>query len=55
MRVVLFCSIFKVRRLADLFDRPVSYESSAIQETRIEPILDRLADFDFFEIGMLGI
>ena len=32
-----------------------SAESSAIQEARIEPILDRLADFDLFEIGMLGI
>ena len=32
-----------------------STESSAIQQARIEPILDRLADFDSFEIGMLGI
>ena len=30
-------------------------EASAIQQTRIEPIVDRLADLDFFEIGMLGI
>ena len=35
--------------------RPTSTESSAIQQAGIEPIVDRLADFDFFEIGMLGI
>ena len=35
--------------------RPLSYESSPIQEARIKPILDRLADFDLFEIGMFGI
>jgi len=32
-----------------------SIEALAIQEARIESKLDRLADFDFFEIGMLGI
>jgi hypothetical protein len=32
-----------------------STEASAIQQTGIEPIVDRLADLDFFEIGMLGI
>jgi len=30
-------------------------ESSAIQQTRIEPIIDGLAYLDFFEIRMLGI
>jgi hypothetical protein len=30
-------------------------EVSAIQQTGIEPIVDRLTDLDFFEIGMLGI
>jgi hypothetical protein len=30
-------------------------EASAIQQTGIEPIVDRLADLDFFEIGMLGV
>ena len=35
--------------------RPLSYESLPIQEARIKPILDRLADFDLFEIGMFGI
>jgi hypothetical protein len=33
----------------------MSLESSAIQQARIEPVLNRLADFDFFEIGMPGI
>jgi hypothetical protein len=32
-----------------------STEVSAIQQTGIEPIVDRLADLDFFEIGMLGV
>jgi hypothetical protein len=32
-----------------------STEASAIQQAGIEPIVDRLADLDFFEIGMLGI
>jgi hypothetical protein len=32
-----------------------STETSAIQQARIESKLDRLADLDFFEIGMLGI
>jgi hypothetical protein len=30
-------------------------ESSAMQQARIEPVLDRPADFDLFEIGMLWI
>src|SRR5262249_26095659 len=30
-------------------------ESSAIQQARIEPVFDWLADLDFFEIAMLGI
>jgi hypothetical protein len=30
-------------------------EASPIQQTRIEPIVDRMADLDFFEIRMLGI
>ena len=32
-----------------------STETSVIQQAGIEPIVDRLADLDFFEIGMLGI
>jgi hypothetical protein len=32
-----------------------SIGASAIQQARIEPKVDRLADFDLFEIGMLGI
>src|SRR5262245_18037320 len=35
--------------------RRCSTESSATQQARIEPILSRLANFDFFEIGMLRI
>jgi hypothetical protein len=34
----------------------IRWESlSAIQQTGIEPIVDRLADLDFLEVGMLGI
>jgi hypothetical protein len=32
-----------------------STESSSIQQARIESVLDRPADFDLFEIGMLWI
>ncbi len=32
-----------------------STEALVIQQAGIEPIVDRLADLDFFEIGMLGI
>ena len=35
--------------------RPWFPNPSAIQQARIESKLDRLADLDFFEIGMLGI
>ncbi len=35
--------------------RALPTKPSAIQQTGIEPIVDRLADLDFFEIGMPGI
>jgi len=58
-RVVLFCSTFKGRRLdnrrASCGRALPSTEASAIQQTGIEAIIDRLADFDFFEIAMVGI
>ncbi len=35
--------------------RALPTKPSAIQQARIEAIVDRLADLDFFEIGMPGI
>jgi hypothetical protein len=49
-----FCGAPSPRRAS--CDRALpSTEASVIQQAGIEPIVDRLADLDFFEIGMLGI